>query len=131
MLKNIVNFTRFKIVRFGLVGAVFAALDLFSLIYFADFLKWDWACVAPLTFTVLTVIHYFVVIRYVFVSNPTRRTHEIAMSLFISACGLFVNQLVLYFGIVHFLIGVFYSKLASIIVNFFMNYYFRKQVVFK
>jgi putative flippase GtrA len=131
MLRYFKELFKLRFIRFSIVGGIFALIDLSLLTFFVAYQKLSWVYVAPALFIVLTLIHYFVVIRFVFVSNPNKRKKEIALSLLIGFLGLASNQLILYIAITKMFIEIFLAKIFSIAINFFLNYFFRKHIVFK
>lgn len=131
MLSYFKKLLKSQFIKFGIVGGIFALIDLSLLTFFVLYLKLPWAYVAPALFIVLTLIHYVVVTKFVFVSNPNKRKKEVALSLFVALFGLASNQIILHIGMRQLHIGVFWSKIISIMINFFINFFSRKNIIFK
>ena len=131
MLRILNQIFTFNIFRFALIGLIFAILDIFLLVFFVENIGLPWFYVAPVIFFFLTIIHYFVVIAFVFNSNPQNRGQEIFKSLSIGIIGIITNQLILFLGISFLSMSVLLSKFISIFFNFLLNYFLRKLFVFK
>jgi putative flippase GtrA len=118
------------IVKFGMVGAGFAVLDLMLLNVSVNVLGIAWQIASPFIMVTLTIVHYFIIKKVVFSSNPKNNIIGVLYSIIISLTGVLVNQLLLYTFLEIFGVGLMLSKLISIVVNFFLNYFLRKSFVF-
>jgi putative flippase GtrA len=87
--------------------------------------------VAAATFTVATLLNYFLSVRFVFVSGLRYTPRwELALVFAVSLMGLGINQLILSLGVDRWGFDLLLSKLAATGSVFFWNYFARRLIVF-
>jgi putative flippase GtrA len=91
-------------------------------------MKWYYANVA--SFTILTLVHYVLSIRFVFESGARFAKHQEMLLAFLASCiGLLVNQLALYAVVTFVGLHVLIAKIGAIGTTFFWNYMARQSFI--
>ena len=120
-----------KIVRYFLVGAIAAAVDIGTFTYFTICLGLYWLPVSVFSFILATLINYFLSIRYVFQSGlKYKRSHELMGVFIVSSFALLVNQITLYILIEQLAFGLILAKFSATGIVFLWNYFGRSRYVF-
>ena len=121
-----------RVAKYFGVGAVAAAVDLSLFSLFAGVLGYNYLVVGCVTFVLATAANYALSVRYVFESGVRFvRRHEIVLVFAVSAIGLVLNQLVLYFGVEFARFNVIVSKVLATAMVFGWNYLARANFVFR
>jgi putative flippase GtrA len=121
-----------KIIRYFFVGCVAASVDLVSFIFAVKFLIIDWMYAAPFSFLLGTITNYFLSINFVFTSGIRfKKSLEVFLVFLVSAIGLSINQLILWYLIEFVDFEMINSKIIAIFCVFFWNYSFRRFFIFK
>jgi len=103
---------------------------LFAILIKSFGVRWYYANVV--SFTLVTLMHYALSIRFVFESGARFAKHqEIALSFLASVLGLLVNQLTLYVLVSLLGLEVLLAKIAAIGTTFFWNYLVRQNFIFR
>lgn len=120
-----------RIVKYFLVGGVSAVADIAIFSSGVYLLHIGYLVCGVVGFTVATAVNYFLSVRFVFASGARfRKFTELALVFFVSAIGLFVNQLTLYLLIGRLGVEPILAKLTATGVVFFWNYCARAYFVF-
>lgn len=123
---------RHRVVRYFIIGAICAGMDfvLFAVLIKIFGMKWYYANVA--SFTILTLVHYVLSIRFVFESGTRFAKHQEMLLAFLASCiGLLVNQLALYALVTFVGLHVLIAKIGAIGTTFFWNYMARQSFIFR
>ena len=120
-----------KIFRYLVVGGIAAVIDIGLFSFFSKGLNLPWFPVAIGTFSLATIVNYYLSISHVFKSGIRfNKQYEIALVFIISGLALICNQIILYLLIEKFLIDMTISKILATGMVFFVNYFGRKHIVF-
>ena len=120
-----------KIVRYFFVGGISAFIDIGLFTLFASYLKFPWAIVSLITFTIATLANYFLSIRFVFESGTKYKKHYEILGVFIiSTVALLLNQMFLYLFIEAMKLHLVFSKCIATGILFLWNFYGRKKLIF-
>lgn len=120
-----------KILKYGSVGAVAAAVDFCFFAIFAKYMGMNYFLVGALGFTLATSLNYCLSIRFVFEKGIRfGPSTEFLLVFLISLVGLMVNQMVLYFGISWLEQEMLMVKILATGSVFFWNYMARSRFVF-
>jgi putative flippase GtrA len=120
-----------KLVRYFFVGGAAALVDFGLFALLARVAGLPWFPVALFSFTLATLLNYLLSVRHVFESGIrfTRR-HELMLVYLVSAVGLAINQVVLWFGIESARVDMLVAKLIATGTVFFWNYGARRYFIF-
>ena len=119
-----------RIARYFLVGGTAAVFDIGIFLILVRFgLAYQYAGV--LSFIVATGVNYVLGKRYVFADRHGRGLRTVAAIYLASACGLLLNQIVLWVGIERLFVTPLFAKLAATGMVFFWNYGIRNYVIFR
>lgn len=120
-----------KIVRYFVVGGMAATVDVGCFFLFTSIAGIWWFQSALASFTLATLVNYFLSIKYVFKSGVRfQKHHELMLIFLVSGTGLVINQLILWVLIESVGVNMLVSKLTATALLFFWNYGLRKSVVF-
>jgi putative flippase GtrA len=120
-----------RILRYFIVGGVAATVDIGFFFLFAKLAGFNYLVVSPLGFVLATGVNYRLSIRHVFQSGVRfSQRREIFLVYVVSAVGLLINQLVLYFLVDQVGAELMLSKLTATVTVFFWNYWMRSNYVF-
>lgn len=121
-----------RVFRYFIVGGIAAAVDIGLFIVFAKLLGWNYLAVAAVSFTIATLVNYFLSIRHVFESGVRfARRQEIGLVYLISTIGLIFNQAVLFIGIDILGWEMIFTKLVATATVFVWNYWARAHFIFR
>ena len=121
-----------KLLRYLVVGGIAAIVDigLFSLL--TKVVHLHWFPVSLGSFTLATLVNYYLSIAHVFESGSRfQKHHEILLVFIVSGVALVVNQITLYFLIEQAGFHAIQSKFLTTGIVFFVNYFARKNIIFK
>jgi putative flippase GtrA len=121
-----------RLIRYFFVGCAGALLDfvLFAALVKLFGLAWYYANVV--SFTLATLVHYMLSIRFVFESGARfAKQHEIALVFLVSGMGLALNQAALYGLIILAGLNVLVSKVGATGAVFFWNFIARQRFIFR
>jgi putative flippase GtrA len=120
-----------KIVRYFFVGGISAFIDIGLFTLFASYLKFPWAIVSVITFTIATLANYLLSIRFVFQSGVKYKKHYEVLGVFIiSTLALLLNQMFLYLFIEAMNLHLVFAKCLATGILFLWNFYGRKKIIF-
>jgi putative flippase GtrA len=120
-----------KIIKYFFVGGVAAVVDIGLFYLGAGLLHWNYFLVGTCSFTLATLVNYFVSVRFVFQSGVRHsRNRELMLVFVISGAGLLINQAVLYLCVSQNNVGVMAAKLIATASVFLWNYFMRTRFVF-
>jgi len=122
-----------KLFRYLFVGGFAAVVDFatFALLTRGEILHWFPAALA--SFTLATLVNYFLAIHFVFESGVrfSSKHHEVGLTFLVSLIGLCINQFTLW-ACIHFHgLDPLIAKVVGTGVVFFWNYGARRYFVFK
>ena len=121
-----------KIMRYALVGVTAAGVDFIIFLVFAKLLGFSYLWIGAIGFVAATAVNYALSIQHVFTAGVRfRREMEIALVFAVSAVGLGLNQLILYFGIGKLGTEMLLTKLFATGSVFLWNYTIRHYFVFR
>lgn len=121
-----------RILRYFLVGAVAATVDIGVFGLLVKLCELPWFPVAVLSFLLATGVNYLLSVRHVFESGVRFGRHnEIFLVFLVSAIGLCLSQAVLWVLIELLLYGVLLAKVCATGIVFFWNYGSRRYFVFR
>ena len=120
------------LIKYFFVGAIAAVIDISLFSIFAGYFGWPWLPVSIATFSLATLLNYFLSIGFVFKSGSRYKKHvEIVGVFLVSGLALALNQLVLYLLIELLGWHLIISKILATISVFFWNYLGRSRIIFK
>ncbi len=120
-----------KFIRYFFVGGIAAAVDIGLFYLGAGVAMWNYMVVGTVSFTLATLVNYFISVRVVFRSGTRfSRYHELLLVFLVSCAGLVVNQAILYACISRLGIGLLLAKLLATAGVFLWNYQLRSRFVF-
>jgi putative flippase GtrA len=122
----------YRIFRYFVIGGICAVMDfvLFVILIKSFGVEWYYANVA--SFTIVTLVHYVLSVRFVFESGARFAKHqEILLAFLASVVGLLVNQVALYVLVSLLGINVLIAKIGAIGTTFFWNYAARQNFIFR
>lgn len=120
-----------KIVRYFFVGGICAFIDIALFSIFASYLKFPWATVSVITFTIAILVNYLLSIRFVFQSGVKYKKHYELLGVFIiSTAALLLSQIFLYLFIEAMHLNLVFAKCLTTGILFFWNFYGRKKIIF-
>lgn len=121
-----------QIIRYASVGGMVAAADLVFFTIFASWLMLPYLWVNFAGFILGTICNYLLSVRYVFESGKrySAKTEVVAVYI-VSIIGLTVSQFLLYFLVSIVLFPLIASKILTLSIVFFWNYFARKNLVFR
>jgi len=121
----------FQIIRFGLVGAFCAALDIIFFIILYDYLKINYliANFGSTCFAIL--INYYISKKWVFKSGKYSARVEFAAFMIFSIIGLVINQFLIWLFVERFFMNPKTGKIIAIILVAIFNFITKKIFVFK
>ena len=120
-----------RLLKYFFVGGFAASVDIGLFSIFSVFLGWSWIPVSIFTFTLATLINYFLSIKFVFKSGARHNQKtEISAVFIVSGLALLVNQILLYAAIELFGWYLIFSKVLATAAVFFWNYFGRSRFVF-
>jgi len=121
----------FQIIRFGLVGAFCAALDILFFIVLYDYIHLNYlvANFGSTCFAIL--INYYISKKWVFKSGKYSASVEFVAFMIFSIIGLVINQFLIWLFVEHFLLNPKTGKIIAIILVAIFNFITKKIFVFK
>jgi putative flippase GtrA len=120
------------LIKYFFVGAIAAVVDIGLFSLFAGYFGWPWLFVSIATFSIATLLNYFLSIRFVFKSGSRyKKRIEIVGVFLVSGLALAINQFVMYLLIELLGWHLIISKISATITVFFWNYLGRSKIIFK
>ena len=121
-----------KIIKYFFVGGTAAALDISIFFVFVQKLGYNYLIIAPIGFTLATLLNYYLSIQVVFQKGIRFSPRAELLAIFIvSVIALAINQLCLFISIDILHLNKMLSKVGATGVVFFWNYFLRNNYVFK
>lgn len=121
-----------RVVKYAVVGAIAAVIDLLIFVIFAKLLNFDYLAIGAIGFIIATAVNYLLSIRFVFESGVRFEFQkEVLLVFLISFLALGVNQMVLYVGIGIFGWEMLLTKILATGTVFFWNFGARSRFIFK
>jgi putative flippase GtrA len=121
-----------RIVRYFFVGGIAALVDwtLFYILAVRAGIHFLWA--GCISFTVATLVNYFLSVTHVFESGVRFQRHQEIVAVFIvSAVGLAINQAILVVLVQWTSTHLMVAKISATGVVFLWNYFARSRYVFR
>jgi putative flippase GtrA len=120
-----------KIVKYFFIGGIAAIVDIGLFYLGAGMARWNYMLVGTISFTLATLVNYFISVRVVFQSGTRfSRHYEMVLVFLVSCAGLVINQTILYVCISRLAVGILISKLLATGGVFLWNYQLRSRFVF-
>ncbi len=120
-----------NIVKYTFVGGVAAIVDWSIFTVFAYKLGFEYLAVSAIGFIVATLVNYFLSIRFIFQSGIRfQKKAEVASIYLISAIGLLLHQIILYFLVDIILLNMLISKVTATGLIFIWNFVLRNYYIF-
>ena len=121
-----------KVVSYFFVGATAAIVDIAVFGILVKIFSLPWFPVAIFSFILATTVNYALSVRFVFESQVRfSRQQEMYLVFFVSAIGLFFNQLFLWLFIEQWKIDELLANLMASAAVFFWNYLSRRTYIFR
>lgn len=117
--------------RYGLVATLALIIDLGVLVLLVEIIKLNYLIAASISFGLGLIANYLLSVYWVFHSSKfDDRKREFLLFSAIGLIGLVLNDVSIWFFTAR--IGLFYvaSKLISVIIVFFWNFFMRKCLIF-
>jgi|KBSMisStandDraft_5_1062788.scaffolds.fasta_scaffold762242_2 putative flippase GtrA len=120
-----------KIIKYFFVGGIAAIVDIGLFYLGAGVARWNYMIVGTVSFTLATLVNYFISVRVVFQSGTRfSRRNELLLVFLVSCAGLAINQAILYVCVSRAAIGLMPAKLLATAGVFLWNYQLRSRFVF-
>ncbi len=108
-----------QIIKFGIVGVIATLVDLGVLVVLKELLGIDVLIASTISFCASVAVNYILSMAFVFKSKNQSKVKEFIIFILLSAGGLLLNELVLWFGVtftsIHYMaIKVFAMVLVSV-----------------
>ena len=101
-----------KIIKYFFVGGIAAIVDIGLFYLGAGVARWNYMIVGTVSFTLATLVNYFISVRVVFQSGTRfSRRNELLLVFLVSCAGLAINQAILYVCVSRAAIGLMPAKL--------------------
>lgn len=120
-----------QFVKFGFVGGICFLFDYGLLAMFREVFKMPVLLASGLSFSLSTVLNYFLSMRYVFESRGKNKWLEFLLFASLSAVGLGINQLIMWIGTGVLSIHYLLVKLGATAVVLIYNFLTRKGLLEK
>ena len=121
-----------RIVRYFFVGGSAALVDWILFYVLAVRVNMNFLLAGCISFTVATIVNYFLSVAHVFESGTRfQRHHEIVAVFIVSGIGLGINQAILFVLVQWMNLHLMVSKVSATGVVFLWNYFARSRYVFK
>ncbi len=121
----------YQFIRFLLVGAVAASLDLGFMILLVERAFLHYLLAGSLSFIIAVIFNYAASRAWVFQGGRYSRTLEFFGFIGVSTVGLGLNQLILAILVGMLTLPYQTAKITAIIIVAFWNYFIKKYYVFK
>lgn len=122
---------KFKILRYLMVGAIGALIDISLFTLAIYLLGFPWLFSSIISSLVSTLAGYYLSILFVFKSGVRyKKAQEISGVLLISFIAFIMHQSLLFIFIEILNINVIISKIITIGLIFFFNYFSRSKIIF-
>lgn len=121
-----------KLVKYFFVGGTAAVLDISIFFVFVQKLGYNYLVIAPIGFTLATLLNYYLSIQIVFQKGIRFSPKAELLAVFVvSLIALAINQICLFISIDIFHLNKMVAKIGATGVVFFWNYFLRNNYVFK
>ncbi len=131
LFKYLLSFLRFKILRYLAVGAIGASVDLLIFSAATYLLNLPWLLSSVVSSLVSTLVGYYISIWFVFNSGVRYKQYqEISGVILISCIAFLMHQSLLYIFIEILQFNMIISKIITIGLIFFFNYFSRAKLIF-
>lgn len=125
-------FLRVKLLRYLLVGAIGASIDIALFILAAHLLDLPWLLSSIISSLVSTLAGYYLSILFVFKSGVRyKKIQEISGVFLISFVAYTMHQSLMFVFIEILNINMIISKVITIGLIFFFNYFSRSKIIFR
>lgn len=122
---------KLKIVRYFLVGTVGASTDISIFFILTSLIGLNWPISSIISSIISVLLGYYLSIKFVFQSGLRfKKYQEIAGIFLISAIAFLMHQSLLFIFIEFFNINMIISKVITIGLIFFFNYFTRSKIIF-
>lgn len=123
--------TLLQLFRYITLGSFSNIVDFASLYLLTDFLGLHYTISVAISFVLGTLTNYIISIKWIFERGTYNIYSEFSFVLIISAVGLLLNELIIYLLVEYLLVHYMLSKLASVIIVMFWNFFARKKWIFR
>lgn len=124
------NDTIYQLVRYIVVGGISFAADFASLYILVEKLYLNYLISAAIAFCFGLGVNYLLSISWVFNKFGAReRGKELLIYLLVGLVGLLANEVIMYCLTNYFDINYLISKIVSVIIIFFWNFFARKALL--
>ena len=121
-----------KILKYFFVGSIAAFVDIGLFSIFTKLANINWFPVSIGSFCIATLVNYYLSVVHVFKSGSRFHKHnEIFLVFIVSGIALIINQCILFILIEKLNSNLIIAKISATGFVFFVNYYGRKQFIFK
>lgn len=129
---SLIKYTlKIKLIRYALVGAVGASIDIFIFLLFTKVVYVNWYVASTLSYLIATIFGYFLTITFVFISGVKfNKYQEFSIILLIASISYILHHFFLYVFIELLHIDQLLSKLITIVILFSFNFFTRSKLVF-
>ena len=111
-----------QVIRFAIVGAISAFVDVGVLVVLKELLCVDVLLSSAISFCVSVTVNYLLSMTFVFKGKNQSKLHEFIIFALLSAGGLGLNQLILWIGVkftsVYYLVVKFLAMVIVPVYNF-------------
>ena len=118
--------TILQLIKFGIVGACAAIVDVGVLVALRELLKLDVLLSSAVSFSVSVVVNYFLSMRFVFKGKEQEFLREFLIFVALSVGGLGLNQLIMWLGVKYLPLHYLGVKLFAMIFVPVYNFVTRK-----
>lgn len=116
-----------QFIRFGIVGAIAFVIDFGFLVLLTELLYFNPVVAATASFIASVIFNYFASMHFVFERrDDISKSKEFIIFIILSVVGLFINDLLMWFGTSYTLIDYKIIKIIATVVVMIWNFVSRK-----
>ena len=119
-----------QIVLFLIVGVICFVVDLVSLVFLVEVIKWDVIISTGIAVIVATYVAYVLNLKYIFQGGKYAVSKEITLFFIFSIIGFFLNILFMYLLTVHLKVWYVMAKVLITVTVALFNFSTRKWLIF-
>ncbi len=116
-----------QIIRFGIVGVIATVIDYGLVVVLTELAGLPYLLSCAISFTASVVVNYSLSVRFVFaVNSKTAKAVEISIFILLSAVGLGINQVIMWFAVERLGISYLIAKIGATVIVMVYNFVTRK-----
>lgn len=123
--------TTIQLFRYITLGSISNIVDFASLYILTEFIGIHYTISVAISFILGTTTNYIISIKWIFKRGTYNIYSEFSLVLIISAIGLLLNELIIYLLVEYLFFHYMFSKVISVIIVMFWNFFARKRWIFR